>query len=263
MEQTLSTDQDNAIVFEDVEKGKLSIAYSYFNRLGAQVSTNLDSVGYRFCKGDVMASNQKWTQPWSVWREYFTDWIVTSEPQSILDASIFFDFRCVYGEELMIINLRNHINQTLKDKSIFYYHLAQSITKYKPPLSLFGNIIGDSTKDEINLDVKKVILPIIGFIRIYALKNQINETNSLARVRHLFQKKVIDKSMYDELVLSYNYLMQIRFRFQASGITQNKLPNNLVDIKKLTHIEIATIEKVLSEISNLQTRLHFDFKGTS
>lgn len=263
MEQTLSTDQDNAIVFENVEKGKLSNAYSYFNKLGVQVSTNLDIVGYRFCKGDVMASNQKWTQPWSVWCDYFTSWIVTSEPQSILDASIFFDFRCVYGDELMISNLRNHVNQIIKDKSIFYYHLAQSITKYKPPLSLFGNIIGDSTKDEINLDVKKVILPIIGFIRIYALKNQINETNSLARVRHLFQKKVIDKSMYEELVLSYNYLMQIRFRFQASGITQNLQPNNLVDIKKLTHIEVATIKKILSEISNLQTKLNFDFKGTS
>jgi PAS domain S-box-containing protein len=263
MEQTLSTDQDNAIVFEDIEEDKLPEAYSYFNKLGLQVSTNLDFVGFRFCKGDVMASNQKWTQPWSVWRDYFTNWINTSEPQSILDASIFFDFRCVYGDDSMVNNLRNHINLTLKDKSIFYYHLAQSVTKYKPPLSLFGNIIGDSTKDEINLDVKKVILPIIGFIRLYALKNQVTETNSLARVRQLYHQKVIDKSMYDELVLSYNYLMQIRFRFQASGITQNKQPDNLVDIKKLTHIEVATIKKILSEIGNLQTKLHFDFKGTT
>lgn len=263
MEQTLSTDQDNAIVFDDVEADKLTLAYTYFNKLGTLVSNNLDFVGYRFCKGEIMASNPKWTQPWSVWREYFTDWINTSEPQSILDASIFFDFRCVYGEEKMMINLRSHVNQTLKDKSVFYYHLAQSITKYKPPISLFGHIIGDSTKDEVNLDIKKVILPIIGFIRLYALHYQVNETNTLSRVRQLYLKKVVEKSMYDELVLSYNYLMQIRFRFQTTGIIQNKPPDNLVDIKKLTHIEVATIKKILSEITNLQTKLNFDFKGTA
>ncbi len=68
--------------------------------------------------------------------------------------------------------------------------------------------------------------------------------------------------MYDELVLSYNYLMQMRFRFQAKSILENKPPDNLVDIDELTHIEIATLKKIFREIGNLQTKVNFDFKGT-
>ena len=116
--------------------------------------------------------------------------------------------------------------------------------------------------DKIKLDIKKVLLPITSFIRLYALHNKLFETNSLSRIKQLHQSEVIDKSMYDELVLSYNYLMNLRFRSQALRILEGKAPNNNIDIQQLTHIEVSTIKKIFSEISNLQTKLNFDFKGT-
>ncbi|MCK5105059.1 MAG: hypothetical protein KAR17_19685, partial [Cyclobacteriaceae bacterium] len=160
-------------------------------------------------------------------------------------------------------DLRNHVNQALDNKSVFFYHLAQSVVKYKPPLSIFGKIIGKNhSGDQVNLDIKKIIFPIIGFIRLYALNNKLAETNTLSRLKQLYHQHVINKSMYDELVLSYNYLMHIRFRSQTSSILQNKMPDNIIDINELTHIEVATIKKIFDEISNLQTKLNFDFKGT-
>ncbi len=264
MEQTLLTDQDNAIIFDDIENEQLEKASNYFQRLGKKVTQSLNQVGYRLCKGDVMASNQKWAQPWSVWKEYFTGWISTSDPKSIMEATIFFDFRCVFGKENLVTNLRNHVNQTIENKAVFFYHLAQSVIKFKPPISLFGNIIGkDTNKDEINLDIKKILMPITGFIRLYALFNMISETNSLFRIKQLYVQKIIDKFMYEELALSYNYLMQMRFRFQAKSIMNNDIPDNIIDINKLTHIEIATLKKIFTEIGNLQTKVNFDFKGSA
>jgi CBS domain-containing protein len=102
----------------------------------------------------------------------------------------------------------------------------------------------------------------MSFSRLYSLFHQQDETNTLARIKQLYQLQVIPKSMYDELVLSYNYLMQIRFRSQARSILLNKTPDNIIDINKLTHIEVSTIKKIFGEISNLQTKLNFDFKGT-
>lgn len=263
MEQTLSTDQDNAIVFENLEPDKLGTAFRYFQKLGKLVSHNLNVVGYKFCDGEIMADNPKWAQPISTWKEYFSEWINTSDPQSILEASIFFDFRCVFGHEPLTKELRTHVNQAMESKSVFFYHLAQSVTKFKPPVSLFGKIIDKNhSGDHVNVDIKKILLPIIGFSRLYALNNKLDETNTLSRIRYLHLQKVINKSMYDELVLSYNYLMHIRFRFQTQSILQNKMPDNIIDINKLTHIEVATIKKIFGEISNLQTKLNFDFKGT-
>ena len=97
-EQTLATDQDNAIIFADGDPERTAAAQAYFLRLGDKVCGWLDLVGYRRCKGDVMASNPKWCQPLSAWRRYFTECVAAARPQDLLDVNVFFDFRCAYGQ---------------------------------------------------------------------------------------------------------------------------------------------------------------------
>jgi PAS domain S-box-containing protein len=262
MEQTLFTDQDNAIVFENLEEDKLLIARSYFQNLGEEVSNKLNEVGYNYCKGDIMAKNPKWVQPLSVWKDYFSRWINTSDPKSILDACIFFDFRFVHGNSTLIDDLRFHVNNAITHKSIFFYHLAQSITNYKPPLNLFGKIIGAKpATDHLYMDVKKILLPVTGFVRLYALYYKLHETNTLDRIEQLYFKGVIVKGMYNDLVLTYNYLMHLRLHNQTKKMMQNKTPDNLINIEKLAHIEIATIKKLFASINKLQTKLNVDFKS--
>jgi PAS domain S-box-containing protein len=263
MEQTLSTDQDNAIIFDNMKQGQLEKARKYFEGLGKQISQNLHVVGYKLCEGEIMASNPKWVQPLSVWKDYFSEWINSSDPQSILDASIFFDFRFVYGKKVFVNKLRQHVNKALDGKSVFFYHLAQSVVKFKPPLSFTGKIISKNhSGDHLNIDIKKIIFPIVGFIRLYALNNKLDETNTLERLRQLHLQEIITKAMYDELVLSYNYLMHLRFRFQARSILDNLPPDNIIDINKLTQIEVTTLKKIFGEMNDLQTKLNFDFKGS-
>ncbi|MCK4663612.1 MAG: cache domain-containing protein [Bacteroidales bacterium] len=262
MEQTLATDQDNAIIFDDSENVEIEEAYQYFHKLAEIINKNLDYAGYEFCKGDIMAKNPKWTQPLAVWKEYFSDWIINSDPQSILDACIFFDFRCIYGNREFTNELRDFVNELVEYKAVFFHHLANSVIKFKSPVSLFGSIIGESDLDDNQaINIKKILLPIICFIRIYAIKNKLKETNSLERAEKLYSMKIFSKPLYDELVLSYNYLMLLRFRFQTIQLLNNNQPNNLIDINKLTDIEKTTLKKIFSEITNLQTKLSFDFKG--
>ena len=261
-EQTLATDQDNAIVFEDVEEKRLEHTHKYFLELGARVNKDLNTVGYNYCKGDIMAKNPKWTQPLAAWENYFSQWINTGNPQDILEAAIFFDFRCVYGEKSMIKKLRDHINKISDNKSIFYYHMAQAVLKFKPPLNIFGHIVGEESQaDELNLDIKKAMFPIITFIRLYSISEKLTHTNSLERLSELFSRKSIDKTSHEELYQAYNFLMHIRLNFQVESITQNEIPNNIVNINKLTRMEVATLKKLFSEMGNLQSKVSFDFKG--
>jgi len=262
MEQTLKTDQDNAIVFEDQKNGDSEPIRRYFQQLGERISNDLDAVGYAFCDGNIMAKNPKWVQPLEVWKEYFTTWINSSDPESILDSSIFFDFRCIYGNDAFCTTLRQHVNNNTENKPVFFYHLAQSVMKFKPPLSFFGNIVGEHQHaDENHIDIKKILLPVTGFIRIYALQYQMNQTNSLLRLMQLYEENIINKSMYDELLQSYDYLMYQRLRFQSQDIVNGRAPSNKISMQELTSIEVMTLKKVLNEISNVQSKLNFDFKG--
>ena len=210
-----------------------------------------------------MARNTKWTQPLSVWKEYFSSWINNSDPQSILDTNTFFDFRCVYGENIYTDQLKDHVHELIESRGVFFYHMATPLIKYKLPISMFGNIVGEtSTKDHQDIDIKKIIHPVISFIRIYALQNKLHETNSHERLNKLHELNVLNKQIFNEIDVSYNYLMLMRFKFQLREIMQNKTPDNLININELTHIEKTTLKKIFSEISNLQTKLSFDFKGT-
>ena len=261
-EQTLATDQDNAIIFEDVEENRLESTHKYFLEFGARVNRDLNSVGYNYCKGDIMAKNPKWTQPLETWKKYFSQWINTGNPQDILEAAIFFDFRCVYGEKSMGKQLRDHINKIIDKKSVFFYHMAQAVLKFKPPLNIFGHIVGEESQaDELNLDIKKVMLPVIAFIRLYSISEKITQTNSLERLGELFSRKSIDATSHNELCQAYNFMMHMRLNFQVESITQNEIPNNIVNINKLTRIEVATLKKLFSEMGDRQSKVSFDFKA--
>ncbi|MBN1950680.1 MAG: cache domain-containing protein [Bacteroidales bacterium] len=262
-EQTLSTDQDNAIVFEDVDKATLEKAYGYFGQLARELNTGLSRVGFRLCKGEIMAMNPRWTQPLSVWKEYFTGWITNSDPQSILDSSIFFDLRCIYGDCTLVTRLISHIHEQTDHQAVFFQHQANPIIKSRSRVNLFGGIISDQeTSESKMIDIKKIQRPIIGLARIYALKHKLEETNTLKRLEKLYQMQVLGRELYEELTQAYSVLMKLRLRFQARAELNNLPPDNMVDISELSAIELTTLKKVLSELGNIQTKLSFDFKGS-
>jgi PAS domain S-box-containing protein len=263
-EQTLSTDQDNAILFEDpADKAAEQKAKSYFLSLAEKINKDLHSVGYHYCHGEFMARNPKWTQGLNEWKKQFSDWINNSNPNDILEASIFFDFRFIYGDISLIEGLRNHVHQTAKNKSVFFYHLAQSVLKFKPPLNIFGNIVSnDPEADELNLDIKKVLLPVISFLRLYALQEGIIETGSMERARQLHQKNIIEKEIYEDITHSFSFMTYLRLRSQVNSITQDEPPGNLINLNKLSRFEVSTLKKIFSGVSELQTKVSFDFKGT-
>jgi signal-transduction protein with cAMP-binding, CBS, and nucleotidyltransferase domain/PAS domain-containing protein len=260
MEQTLATDQDNAIIFENVGPGNHEVYKTYFLELGKKVTDALDQLGFKYCNGEVMANNPKWVLSLDEWKDQFKTWINNSDPKSILEAGIFFDFRSIYGKDDLTKKLQNFIFDLVENKAVFYQHMANPILKYKSGLNLFGNIVGDSKENAV-FDIKKIILPIISFIRLYSLKNKITETNSIQRLEKLNSAKLITNTLYNEINVSYNYLMLMRFKFQTNELLKKQTPDNLISINELTDIEKTTIKKIISEISNLQTQLNFDFKG--
>ena len=146
-EQTLATDQDNAIIFEDVAEKERDKVSSYFLEFSEKVCTWLDQAGYDFCKGNVMAMNPEWCQPISKWKEYFNSWITEAKPQDLMEVSIFFDFRCLYGDVRFTRELREDIAMKVANRDAFFYQLAQNALLFRLPLDFFGNIAVESSGD--------------------------------------------------------------------------------------------------------------------
>ena len=263
-EQTLKTDQDNAIIYTDVGKAESSDAKAYFLKFGERVCTWLDQAGYDFCKGDVMAKNPKWCQPLSLWKRYFYSWIRVSTPKDLMQSNIFFDLRGGCGNIELVDELRLFLFESLEGWTRFFRDLTVNALGFKPPLGFFRNFVVESKGEHRHkLDIKKSMTPIVDIARIYALNNNISETNTQERLYRLYLEKVFDEETYNDLDHAYSYLMHHRLSCQIKNIVEGEKPDNYIDPTKLSRMDQTMLKEIFKRIERMQTKLSLDFTGSA
>jgi PAS domain S-box-containing protein len=262
-EQTLSTDQDNAIVYEDVPKELEKKTRDYFLSMSKKVCGWLNDAGYKYCDGDNMAQNPKWCQPLSVWKRYFSEWISDSSAEDLLQVKIFFDFKSAYGDDTFALELRKHLAEVTVRHPSFFQYLARNVLKVVPPIGFFGNIVVEPVETHGKaLDIKSSLMPIVDYARIYALKYNVDTANTLKRLERLYELGVLTKQNYEEVVYAYSHLMQIRLRIQAEAVLKgNRGPDNYVSPGNLTYIEQKMLKEIFSQTKHFQAKLSYDFTG--
>jgi CBS domain-containing protein len=260
-EQTLKTDQDNAIVYADPPRATEESARTYFQSFGERVCTWLDRVGYAFCKGGVMAKNPQWCRPLSVWKQYFSNWIGTAEPEALLQSSIFFDFRLGFGDTGLIDALRRHLFDSLAEHPNFFRYLAETTMERRSPLGLFRTFVVESKGEHRDaLDLKGPMMTIVNFVRVYALKYGIGETNTQERMYQLFLKKNLSWEDYQESEQAYGFLMRLRLLRQlAAMIRENAKPDNYVNPDRLSRLDRTMLREIFKRIDTYREKMYFDF----
>ena len=210
-----------------------------------------------------MARNPKWCQPLSQWKSYFSEWIHAAGAEDLLQATIFFDFRGGYGEMELIDDLREFLFETLDGWSGFFTPFSENALRLRPPIGFFKNfLVATKGKHKDTFDIKSAMTPIVDFARVYALKNSVEETNTMERLEQLRIKKILTPQEYEELEKAYGFLMQLRFVRQITAVMDDKSqPDNYINPKKLTHIEQTTLKEIFKRVEKFQAKMNFDFIG--
>ncbi|MHC2991348.1 signal transduction protein [Pontibacter sp. HJ8] len=260
-EQTLKTDQDNAIIYEDKANEQREIVREYFLNFAALVSERLDHIGFSFCEGGFMAKNPKWTHSLSHWKRNYQTWLEESDPEAVLKVATFFDCRYLYGEMAIMDELKAFLHEELKTPHHRFLHrMAENALQYEPPLTFFNNIRTFSKGSQQVFNLKKTMSPIVDLVRAYALKNRIFKTNTGERLEALTAQGVFTQKEQMELLQAYYYLMGMRLKKQAFQIIDDKTePDNYIDPKSLTKIEQVTLKEIFKVISDFQTKIKVGF----
>ncbi|MEK6476200.1 DUF294 nucleotidyltransferase-like domain-containing protein [Catalinimonas sp. 4WD22] len=263
-EQTLKTDQDNAIIYEDKANEHREEVRAYFLHFAELVSGRLDHIGFSFCTGGFMAKNPKWTHSLSHWKRNYTQWISKAIPETVINISTFFDCRFLYGEEVIMKELKDFLDQELqKPLERFFYHIGKNALQYEPPLTFFKNIKTFQEGERDVFNIKKTMTPIVDLVRVFALKHRIFKTNTGERIEALRDQGVFTEKEYHELMQSYYYLMGMRLKKQAVQLISDKAePDNLMDINSLTKIERVTLREILKTIENFQLKIKISFTNS-
>ncbi|MCL6260352.1 DUF294 nucleotidyltransferase-like domain-containing protein [Aquiflexum sp. TKW24L] len=260
-EQTLKTDQDNAIIYEDKANEHREMVREYFLDFSERVSFALDQVGFVFCKGGFMAKNPKWTHSLSHWKRNYESWIQESTPETVMKYSTFFDCRPIFGEFGLLDDLKKFMDLQLENPSEkFYINMGTNALQFEPPLTFFKNIKTYKIDGEKHFNIKKTMTPIVDLVRIFALKYRIFETNTGDRIRMLEEQKIFTDREAKELSHAYYYLMGLRLEKQSLQLMENKEnPTNHVSIDELTKVQMVTLVEIFKVIKEFQLKIKIEF----
>jgi CBS domain-containing protein len=262
-EQTIKTDQDNALVYRDPRnQDEAGACEKYFKQFGEQAVMHLQKCGYSHDPFGLMASNPKWRMPFKDFRDYMERLILMPEPDEILHATIFFDFRGGYGNKSMAQSLWDHVSLHSKRQDVFIRHMAQDCLRKRAPISFFRNFIVEKDGEHKNtLDLKeKSMVQFVDFARTMALKAGIQETNTLDRLKLLAQEGHVPEELSAEAAWAYEFLMQLRLVHQLSRINEGNEPNNFIDPASLTDLEKQTLKESFAVIGRMHNFLRDEFR---
>ncbi len=261
-EQLLLTDQDNALVFEDVPDAKLAQTRAYFLKLAAHVTKGLRDIGYEYCPADMMASNPKWCLSISEWKEQFTHWIVNPGPDEVLLSSIFFDYSLSYGEQNLVDQLTQTIMEKTQDHPNFFLQLASGALQSPSPSGFFRQfLVEEDGAHKDFFDVKRrALMPLIDAARVLVIAHQIKSINNTAA---RFEKLAEIEPANEELFLSCSYAIKALQKFRTKqGLLHND-SGRFIALDMLTKEEKMKLKRTFKTIKALQELIRIRFKVTN
>lgn len=255
-EQTLFTDQDNAIIFEDHSSGNTN---EYFRQLSQRIVQGLNECGIPLCKGDVMATNPKFFGNLSEWKERTASWIRKNSDLSeseLMDTYVFLDFRSIHGDQSLEGELRKHTNMLVSQYPFFLKTLAESIVSISVPIGFFKNFIVEKTgkyKDRLNIKLYGLV-PLITCAKILALQQGLMETNTLERIEGLEKARIISGDHKEALDQAFETFLTLKIRNNLADIDLGKDFGNYVDPKDCSTRQKQLLKEAFWAVSELQKK---------
>ena len=264
-EQTIATDQDNGLIFAAATGAEANAAVR--ERLLAfarSANEALARCGYPLCKGGVMAMNPQWCLPTPGWQATFSEWIDRGDPQSLLAASIFFDFRSLWGEARLAHEVRENIARLAAANPRFLKQMSDNALSNRPPISWRGTLAATADTSGVEgIDIKRVgSMPITDAARILALATGVTATGTVDRLVQAGTRLGIAPADVASWCEAFDYLQMLRLRTQhrraAGEIPPSDVPN-FVPLSSLSELDRRVLKEALRQVRKLQQRLQLDY----
>lgn len=259
-EQFLVTDQDNALVFENVSEEKYEETQQYFLELARRINEMLFKIGYEYCPADMMARNPKWCMSLSKWKNQFAKWVNTANNEDLLMFSIFYDMCFTFGESTLVNKLLESVFETTKSNERFFALMTHSTLENPSPLGIFRQFIVEQNGEHKNqFDIKSRALTTLTDIgRLLILSHKIKGiTNTAERFEKMAQIEPQNKELYLSCASAAKSLLKFRIK---NGLA-NDNNGRYLEIKNLKKEDKIKLKQCFKAIQNAQELIKIRFKA--
>lgn len=250
-EQTVKSDQDNALIIKNGVDEKL------FVEPMMKLNSYLIELGFPKCSGNVMVSNEVWRRSVASYKSLIDKWAYDMSEDSVQNLSIFMDSKCVAGEDSLHLELKEYLQSNFKARDDVLAHMAKAVLNFETPLGIFSGFVLEREHDN-RLDLKKGgIFALVHGIRTLSLENGIGVTNTIERIKELNNIGVIDKTFATELIESFDTLSSIRLGAMLEA--KNLDESNYINPKKLEKIQRDLLKDSFKIINKFKKFISFHF----
>jgi len=254
-EQTLTTDQDNALIFED------GADPAYFFALAEAVVQGLDLCGFKSCPGGVMAHNPQWFGSFADWLKRLEAWAQDPTPERARDLIMFLDFRPIYGDRRLADGLRGRLNIIFKETPHLLTPIAEDALSKGPPLGLFKGFLVEKSgeyKGKLNLKTRGLLI-LVDCLRVLAVKYGLFETNTLERLAGLTRQGVFTQAEAASIREAYQTLMGLRLNTNLKALHDHTGPTNYINPDLLPRWHQQRLKDALIVADELQKKVRQEF----
>ena len=261
-EQTLHTDQDNALFFAphpDIDEAECR---KWFLNFAQRVVTSLVRSGIPECPGGIMASNPDWCQPEDIWLDRFLGWIKDPSPVPLLLTTIFFDFRPIYTGTDFPYLLENQMLKAIRKSGLFMRFMAKNALSNRPPLSLLKRFVVEKSGEHKNkFDLKqRGLTPVVDAARVLSLSLGIKARNTFDRLAEINRIGIIDDDFFADLHEAYQFLIYLQISRHLDALAQGAKPDNFINPASLSGLQRKMLKESFAVVRGLQETIEFRFK---
>lgn len=258
-EQTLTTDQDTALIYaDDLTAGEIQRLAEFC----CEVTDSFVAIGIPHCPGGTMAANEFWRRSSAGWFREMDDWFSCATLENIINVAMFSDMRTLYGDPALERGIKQHIAAHLGHNEFFLMKMAANVHRIPIPLGWRGRIKTEKRGErQGQLDIKRGgIFTITEGVKVLALESRILDGGTLERIARLVEAKVLNQSEADDLRAAFDQLIALRLRFQVESIREGKQPDNHISLDRLNRVETGRLRLALEEVRSFQRLLKRRFR---
>jgi len=257
-EQMLHTDQDNAIVYENVSDVFKEETRVYFLKFAALVNKGLFEIGYDYCPAEMMASNPKWCMSLEEWKNQVYHWITNPGKNEVLLSFIFFDYSLTYGDAVIVDELSESIFENVKANPIFYVHLVSGALQSPSPTGFFRQFLVEqdgANKDHFDIK-RRALMPLTDAARVLILSHSVKSiSNTAERFEKLAELEPNNRELY--LSCSYSFKALLKFRTKQGLLHHDS--GQFIALESLSKMEKIKLKRTFKTIKELQELISIRF----
>jgi CBS domain-containing protein len=257
-EQTIATDQDNGLIIGPRCRTPMADLLAFADA----VNHALDACGYPLCRGGIMAGNPAWCLRAPQWADLFEHWIERGDPGSLLNASIFFDFRALAGDATLAADLSTQVLARARANPRFLKQMSDNALQNRPLALWSGNPLAQLLgREPAAFDLKRHgTMIFVDAARVLALANGIGQTGTAERLDALAAAGVLPATEVRNWIDAFQFLQALRLRAQerrSADLTQA----NVIDPRELSELDRRILKEAVRQARKLQDRLAMDYPG--